>query len=236
VEEAAPAQPMIEDISDDEEEPPIRAPWPIPDAYLRPDALRQRYELHLPLHPYTHRTRGEWVATLQQLRKQHFVSDIYMLCHALERFQPDAGRFCRTIKSALQLNLVQCPLQLPTAPKVTGYCARCKKRFDVPEEHHLECPVCGRKEAVHLIASRDVAEVLRLALKKGMITTNGGFFKRHDPIDLLMSTAHYGTTSCIILDVLNKTTSSIRIVAAIMHSPMDVYRPAQYCVSSRFRR
>jgi hypothetical protein len=93
------------------------------------------------------------------------------------------------------------PIELPTAPKVTGYCESCNKRFDVPEEH-LECPVCGSKEKVHLIASRDVAEVLRLALKKGMITS-----KRHDPIELLLSTSHYGTTSCIILDVLNKTTT-----------------------------
>jgi hypothetical protein len=78
-----------------------------------------------------------------------------------------------------------------------------------------------------------VARLLRLALKKGMITTNGGFFKRHDPIELLMSTAHYGTISCIILDVLNKTTTSTRIVAAMMHSPMDVYRAPSFCVSSR---
>jgi Zn finger protein HypA/HybF involved in hydrogenase expression len=124
-------------------------------------------------------------------------------------------------------------IELPTAPKVTGYCERCNERFDVPEEH-LECPVCGSKEKVHLIASRDVAEVLRLALKKGMITTNGGFFKRHDPIELLLSTAHYGTTSCILLDVLNETTTSIRIVAAMMHSPMDVYKAPSFCVSSRF--
>jgi Zn finger protein HypA/HybF involved in hydrogenase expression len=225
----AASQPIIVDISDDEEVPTIKALYPIPDADLLPDALRQRYELHLPLHPHTHRTRGEWVATLQQLRNQHFVSDISMLCETLKPFQPDAGRFCRTIQSALELKLVQCPLQLPTAPKVTGYCESCNQRFDVPEEH-LECPECESMEKVHLIASRDVAEVLRLALKKGMIVTT----KRHDPIELLLSTAHYGTTSCILLDVLNETTTSIRIVAAMMHSPMDVYKAPSFCVSSRF--
>jgi hypothetical protein len=58
---------------------------------LPPDALRQRYELHMPLHPYTQRTRGELVATLQQLCNQHYFSDIDTLCQTLERFLLDAS-------------------------------------------------------------------------------------------------------------------------------------------------
>jgi hypothetical protein len=211
-----PPPPIIENVSDEEGQI-AEAPLMAQDDQLHPDALRQRYDLHLPLHAYTHRTRGEFVAALQQLGEQHKLKkeDLDAMCRSLLQFMPDSVRFCRPVRSAMPLMLVSCPLKPQLAPRVFGWCDECYSRFPAYGIQIPTCPKCQQWSRVHLIATRDVAEVLTLALKRGVI-------QQHDEIQLLMSVAKYGSTSSVILDVLSRTQSAVRIVAAIMHSPMDI--------------
>lgn len=215
---------MIEDISDASEPTVAEGMLPLPDVELRPTGLRQRYELHLPLHAHTHSTRGEFVAALQQIRDQHHLSccQTDALCQEMEQFMPEAGRLCRPVRTALQLNLMSRPLKLDTEPNITGYCEACRTSF-VPTNDYPQGQECDSSDRVHLLVSRSVAEALRLALRLGKITISGRTFgSQQDGIELLMSIKKYGSIRSLVLDVLNNSQPTVRIIAAIMHSPMDI--------------
>lgn len=62
------------------------------------------FQLHLPVHVNTQRTRGEFLESLLELRqtKGYSLDDLENLCYVLEQMHPEAGRFSLPVLEALR--------------------------------------------------------------------------------------------------------------------------------------
>lgn len=126
---------------------------------------------------------------------------------------PESGQSFRPVQPVLPI--LQ-PSGFEEQPKVSAFCDSCRAFF-APD---AQCSSCGSHERVHMLVSRNVTAVLRRALEQGEIVLSDVQEPGTSAIKLLMSTEQCGATRSLLLDVLDNTKPLVRIIAALMHSPM----------------